>query len=137
MSFATRRGLVILSTLTALAVSCGGCVGTPRVQVTQSAQVTAETPPLLERNPDGTLKHPCPRASLPVVYVDPVTGRATTSVGELERFGQESDGFITVCEGRVALADFVLDAIREQQARVQAELRTRRWWERLTPWSEK
>jgi hypothetical protein len=72
-----------------------------------------------------------------VKILDPVTRRWTTSVGELERFGQESDSFITVCEGRVALADFTLDTLRAAQAAVERELRERSIWERLTPWKER
>ncbi|WCS66511.1 hypothetical protein TMCBR2_gp026 [Caulobacter phage TMCBR2] len=74
---------------------------------------------------------------MPVNYLDPETGRPTTSVGELERFGQESDAFISVCEGRVALADFTLDQLRAEQAAAQKALEGRSLWQRLTPWREK
>lgn len=104
--------------------------------MTTAAQVTAETPELLKRNDDGTLKHPCPRAALPVQYVDAATGRPTTSWGEALRFGQESDAFISVCESRVALGGFTIDTIRAQALAAQQALTKRSWWQRVTPWRE-
>jgi hypothetical protein len=104
--------------------------------VVVTAQVRTPPPELLTLNPDGTLKHPCPRAALPVEYVDPATGQVTTSLGELARFGQESDGFVGVCEGRVLLGAHALANGEAARAQATEQLRPRTWLERLTPWRE-
>lgn len=102
----------------------------------QAQQVSTPPPELLALNADGTLKYPCPRSALPVEYVDPATGQVTTSVGELARFGQESDGFVGVCEGRVLLGANALVNGELARAQAQEALRPRTLWERLTPWRD-
>lgn len=102
----------------------------------QAQQVRTPPPELLRLNPDGTLVYPCPRSALPVETVDPATGRVTTAAGELARFGQESDGFVGVCEGRVLLGAHALANAEAAREAAQEELRPRTLWERLTPWRE-
>ena len=99
-------------------------------------QVRTPPPELLRLTEDGQLVHPCPRAALPVEYVDPATGRPTTSIGELARFGQESDGFVGVCEGRVLLGAHALANGELARDAAERALAPRTLLQRLTPWRD-
>lgn len=103
-------------------------------------QVRCQIPELLQtvRDPDTgetKLKYPCPRATPLVTVVNP-EGRTTVPVGELGRFGVESDAFISVCEGRVLLSVTALETCNIAREQVQEDLRPRTWVERLTPWKD-
>lgn len=132
--------LALWSALTCTALLLTACGGTglfsnPRLVVI-AEQVRTPPPELLRLTEDGKLVHPCPRAALPVEYVDPATGRATTSAGELARFGQESDGFVGVCEGRVLLGAHALANGELARNAAERALAPRSWWQRLTPWRD-
>ena len=99
-------------------------------------QVRTPPPELLRLTEDGQLVHRCPRAALPVEYVDPATGRVTTSAGEMSRFAQESDGFVGVCEGRVLLGAVALANGELARAAAERALAPRSLWQRLTPWRD-
>lgn len=104
--------------------------------VVQAGQVKAPPPELLTLNPDGSLKYPCPRAALPVVVVDPATGRPTTTAAESARFGVESDAFVGVCEGRVRLGAVALQTAADLAQQTEERLTRRTLWQRLTPWRD-
>lgn len=138
MKFSPLPALKRLSVLTCTAVCVTGCavIGAKPPPV-NARQVECPPPELLKLDPvTGKLVYPCPRAAPPATYVDPATGRETTSVGELGRFGQESDAFVTVCEGRVTLGAFSLANCERQRQAAEDKLRPRTLWERLTPWKE-
>lgn len=121
--------------LTFTALLLTACNGTARPAVI-APQVQTPVPELLRLTEDGRLVYPCPRSDPPLETVDTATGRPTTSVGELGRFGLESDGFVTICEGRVLLGAKTLAEANRARAEVEAQLTRRTLWQRLTPWRE-